>query len=250
MRHPRITWFGAAALCALLAVLGGAAAPSSASSPIPPVCQTPQTPRDISPAAHALVCPSSRVSFNPLDPSRVLYIPRPGDPAQTLHLCGQHYHMPVENIQGPGQVTPRPQWLEPHVVPPLARVGAIVEIHTAYAAQVPNPCTDPEGTSCCGGQALVLAWTAHVIAGGSGPIPARPPGQASLSEWSGSTTGPDKPEEHGCKGPAQWSFALGDFRVGQHQLQVSFPQKGAQEARPLQTGANLSCDLTLIRGSK
>ena len=126
----------------------------------------------------------------------------------------------------------------------------MVEIHTAYAAQVPNPCTDPEGTSCCGGQALVLAWNAQVIAGGSGPIPARPPGQSSLSEWSGSTTGPDKPEEHGCKGPAQWSFAMGSFRVGQQQLHVSFPIKGAQDARPLQTGANLSCDLTLVSALK
>jgi len=238
MRHSRITWFGAAALLFLSADPRGAAQQT---------CPSPQSPRQIGSLARGLPCPTSRVSFNPNTPNQLLYISRPGDPPRTLHRCGQHYHLPVENLQRNGEITPRNQWLQPGVTPPLAKVGAIVEIHTAYAENVPNPCDDLEGTSCCGGQALVLAWNARVTAGGSGLIPPRPPTFRDLDEWSGSTTGQDKPEEQGCKSPAQWSFALGDFTVGQSQLSVRFPKQGAQVARPLQAPNRLSCDLTSIR---
>lgn len=190
----------------------------------------------------------SRVQFDARNPAVVQYIAHPGAPAQTLHRCGQHYHLPVEHVQRPGEVTPRDRHLVAGATPPLAALGAIVEIHTVFAAEVVSPCQDPESIDCCRGQALVLAYSARVVSGGSGPIPARPPGSHELAEYSGSTTGADRPEEHGCKPPAQWSFARGDhFTVGQEQLRHSFPRQGAQEARPLQSGERLSGDLTIVR---
>jgi len=131
-----------------------------------------------------------------------------------------------------------------------------VEIHTAYAPKLGTGCKgNYETTKCCetdpkdpDAPIVVLGYHAKVTADGAqGPVPTywgQPvPGPvpvvwgATADEWSGSTTGPDKPEENGCKAAAQWSFALGcNFTVSEGQLALFThpdPARGLQPASRL-----------------
>lgn len=198
-------------------------------------CSIPQSPRNIDPKAHPDPYNGrSRTSIvSKATLASVVYTPRAGGVPQTLRLCGQHYHSPIENPQGCAAKAAKPS--SAGLAP-----GDWVEIHTVYAARLaPGPC-DPETLDCCAaGPFLVRAFEARVSAnGGDGPIV--PPSGRPLAEWSGSTTGLSKPGE--CKPAAQWSFRLGcGFTVSKAQL-AHFAH--ADPARPVQD--LLSHDLTLV----
>src|SRR5262249_10298282 len=86
------------------ALLLALAAPGAAQQPS---CPNPQSPRALNRATvPPLYDQTSRQSIVEwLPPAQtVQYRARPGCAPQTLRFCGQHYHWPVENIQGcPGE---------------------------------------------------------------------------------------------------------------------------------------------------
>ena len=193
-----------------------------------------------------------------------------------LVFCGQHYHAPVENVQGCTGETTLISAPPPDGSGRAPDPGQWIEVHTVYAPAVRPDCQDWQSLDCCVGvsaqdPALVRGFSATVVAGRAGrPAPGRPttPGQpiliptpdrGPLAEWFGSNTGPDdKPGE--CKPvPALWSFRLTDcvrqFLVYQTDLDASFGchkkagaksgKCGWQGARELQGGPRVSP--TLIR---
>ncbi len=183
----------------------------------------------------------------------ILYTTGGKDPIP-LRRCSQHYHCRVENLQqacsgqrpGPG----------PEKCPALPPIGSWVEIHTVYAPQLTTGCQgNYESTDCCGGDPkVVLAYQAKVTGNTpTGPVPVYwgpVPGPvpviwgSTAAEWSGSTTGPDKPEERGCKPAASWSFARGcNFTVSQGPFAL-FPHP--EPARGLQPSNRLSDDLRRV----
>ncbi|HKD82537.1 MAG TPA: hypothetical protein VKH81_22800 [Candidatus Angelobacter sp.] len=174
------------------------------------------------------------------DPTTVNYQGR------VLHVCDQHYHVPVENVQG---CTNEKQGVPPpHGTPPP--VGQWIEVHTVYAAEVDN---SPEcagapdrNLACCKKPPFVVRGFSARVAQPSGssapPIPQ--PATGLLVEWSGSNTSPD--DNTGCKPlPAQWSFRLGcQFEVRQNLLD---PHRfEAHGARPVQPPNRVSPDMTLV----
>lgn len=260
MRATAIVCLGVLSLFAALAA-GGA--------PPPPTCQacTPcQSPRDVRNGQHTSLSIVERVSTD----QKQVWIRGRQAP---LVFCGQHYHAPVENVQGcMGETTLIS-------APPLDGSGRApdpgqwIEVHTVYAPDVKPDCQDWQSLDCCvGAPALVRGFSATVLANRPGrPAPGRPttPGQpiliptpdrGPLAEWFGSNTGPDdKPGE--CKPvPAWWSFRLTDcarqFLVYQADLDASFAchkQAGAksgkcgwQGARELQGGPRVSGTLWRI----
>lgn len=167
---------------------------------------------------------------------------------QTLSRCDQHYHAPVENIQGcDGE---KPGAAESEATPPA---GQWIEVHTVYALEVSDSpdCADrlDHGLSCCKKPPfVVVAYSAKIAADQPPPNPPvlKPPTAALVSEWTGSTTGkkPDDPPD-ACKPvPAQWNFVLGcNFTVPRNHLARILPH--AHLARDLQPEARISRDLTL-----
>jgi hypothetical protein len=210
-----------------------------------PNCPNPQSPRDLNPATvplpYDLTSRQSIVDWVP-PAKEVQYRARRDCAPQTLHYCGQHFHAPVENLQGcKGEPKIR---LTTDEVAKEVKPGDLVEIHTVYAAKVrPFADCDPVTLSCCEeGPFLVIAYSATVTAGGKEePIVA--PNARPYAEWSGSTTNDDnKPGE--CKPPAQWSFRMGcDFTVSEGQLKAL---QHPDPARPLQACNRLSRDLTRV----
>jgi len=116
-----------------------------------------------------------------------------------------------------------------------------------YAEPDPN---DPDAPI------VVLGYHAKVTAdAASGPVPMYwgQPARgavpvvwgAKADEWSGSTTGPENPEDRppGCKAAAQWSFALGcGFTVSEGQLAFFThpePARGLQRAPRLSPLRNI-----------
>lgn len=203
-------------------------------------CEIPQSPRNIDPKAvpSPYNKPPSRTSIvERIGPNSIVYQPRGGGKAQTLYLCSQHYHLPIETPQGCKGAIPPAGQTEP-------APGQYVEIHTVYAAnkERPHGC-NPEKLECCVLPPLVVrGFAAKVTANGPGG-PIVPPTGRPLAEWSGSATGADKvPNE--CKAAAQWSFRLScDFTVSQAQLR-QFTH--ADPARAVQPADRLSKDLTLV----
>jgi hypothetical protein len=204
----------------------GAAKPAATSGPSCPCPNcTDQTPRKLETTQHSAV---SIVKQGPND--TVLYTPRAGGATRTLGRCSQHYHGKVENRQ------------------PQCDSANLVEIHTAYSVE---PKCVREDLSCCTqGPVVVMAYQATVTPGGERtPVPVI--WDAPWAQWSGSSTGADSPADRcygcpppgACKGPAQWSFALGcDFKVSQAQLSPYH----AEPSRALQPASRLSSDLTLV----
>jgi hypothetical protein len=164
---------------------------------------------------------------------------------QVLHLCDQHYHVPVENIQGcPNEKQGTPP---PHGTP--APVGQWIEVHTVYALEVdssPNCADGPDkNLACCKKPPFVVRGFSAKVTPPSGPFtPPRQPDTGLLVEWTGSNTSPD--DSTGCKPlPAQWSFRLGcQFEVSQNQLDPHFYE--AHGARPVQPPNRVSPDMTLV----
>jgi hypothetical protein len=165
---------------------------------------------------------------------------------QVLRVCDQHYHSPVENIQGcPNEkegTTP------PHGVPPP--VGQWVEVHTVYALEVdssPDCANGPDrNLACCKKPPFVVrGFSAKVTQpSGSSAPPIPQPNSGLLVEWSGSNTSPD--DSTGCKPlPAQWSFRLGcQFELRQNQLDPRIFE--AHGARSVQPPNRVSPDMTLL----
>jgi hypothetical protein len=208
-------------------------------------CPNGQSPRDLTPQAdpspYELAGDDSFLTR--ADDETAVYAPRAGGPPVTLHRCGQHYHHPVENVQGcRGEASGDDDATEP------GAVGTRIEIHTVYAANREHPegC-DPETLDCCtDGPFLVRGFAAEVTErGGDGPI--SPPEGRPLAEWSGSTTGAEvEPDE--CKPAATWSFRLGcGFTVSKAQVDRF---RHPDPARPLQQGDRLSRDLTKVGGER
>lgn len=165
---------------------------------------------------------------------------------RVLHLCDQHYHVPVENIQGcPNEQQGVPP---PHGTP--APVGQWIEVHSVYAAEVDNSpaCAEKldNNLTCCKKPPFVVrGYSAKVTPpSGSSTPPIPQPDNGLLVEWSGSNTSPD--DSTGCKPlPAQWSFRLGcQFEVRQNELDPHVYE--AHGARPVQPPNRVSPDMTLV----
>jgi hypothetical protein len=259
MRATTSVCLGVLSLFAALAA-GGAPPPPTCVACSPKPCQSP---RDVRGGRST----SSIVESVSADQMQV----RIKDRLNPLVFCGQHYHAPVENVQGcPGET-------ELISAPPTDGSGKApdpnqwIEVHTVYAPDVLSNCQDWQSLNCCSNvtaqdPALVRAFSARVVASRAGtPAPGRPktpgqpilipmPNQGPLREWFGSETSPDeKPGE--CKGtPAWWSFRLTDcnnpFHVYQEDLDLSFSchkqaggkseKCGWQGARVLQGGRRVS----------
>ncbi|HEY7403525.1 MAG TPA: hypothetical protein VIB39_08390 [Candidatus Angelobacter sp.] len=173
--------------------------------------------------------------INPLDARTIQY------QGQTLHLCDQHYHVPVENVQG---CTNEHDGNPPDHGPPP--VNQWIEFHSVYAMVVdssPECANGPDNNlACCKTPPFVVrAFSAKVSAPRPSPTPVTQPAQGILAEWSGSNTGADKDGD--CKPlPAQWSFRFGcEFTVSQNALEGH-----AHESRGLQPPKKLSSDLAVV----
>ena len=217
----------------------------AAGGAVTPSCKVPQSPRNV--ASSNGTSDQSIVLSISESQEELTYRPR-GSTAkpETLYRCGQHYHVPVEDVQGcagEAVVTTPPATEKPWVPGP----GQWIEVHTVYSSAPPQPPCNPESLGCCTGKTnLVLGFSAEVVAaGGSTPILTPPANQ--FAEWSGSNTGPDKLRPTDCKETAvEWSFRLGcTFRVGQDQLGKHLPG-GPQGARALQGGSRVKPDLLLV----
>jgi len=256
MRTVRSVWLGA---CLFLVALGmqGAAAPPAAPAVGTPVstqgCGVPQSPRNVNPLAtpspYLCTVNGSVISSISRLQDYVELRSRPGACAQRLVRCGQHYHAPVENVQGcPGETDLMP------LSGTTPRVGQWIEVHTLYApaARTPGSGCDPEGLDCCVGHpVLVLGFSTKVVAGNQAPPILTPTTGRQLAEWSGSNTGRDT-NVSDCKPIAAfWSFRLTQPRcvgvpgITQAQLTRHLPG-GAQGARDLQAGQRISKDLVRV----
>lgn len=165
---------------------------------------------------------------------------------QTLRVCDQHYHVPVENVQG---CTGEKEGVPPQPGKP-PDVGQWIEVHTVYAAEVDPNCKGPDNNlTCCQKPPFVVrGFSAKVSPQKSGafsvPVIITPENTRPLVEWSGSNTSPD--DSTGCKPlPAQWSFNLGcQFEVPQNELNPNIFK--AHGARPVQPPNRVSPDMTLV----
>lgn len=251
MRTVRSVWLGACLLLVAMGMRGAAAPPPAATPPVSePPCEVPQTPRNVDPMAtpSPYVCTvnGSLVSVSRSQDEVSLYA-RPEACAVKLVRCGQHYHAPVENVQGcPGETV-----LMPHAGKEPG-VGQWIEVHTVYAPEVKAPGTcDPESLNCCVGHPVVVLGFSAKVAAGNQDGPILTPTVGKLAEFSGSNTGRDT-TVGACKPiAAYWSFRLTQPRcaapgITQAQLDKHFP-KGYQEARALQAGPRISKGMVLVR---
>ena len=179
------------------------------------------------------------VNVDPPNPEVIQY------QAHTLQRCDQHYHYPVENIQGCSTDTKGTQPAEtkknePGPPPPL---GQWIEMHTVYAAEISTTgeCAsglDHDLRCCLKPPFVVLAFHAKVET--KDFLPPRP---TDSVEWSGSRTGKD--DSTGCRElPAFWHFALScQATLTQGYLEhIGAPHY----ARAAQSPNRVSTDLTFV----
>ncbi len=218
--------------------------PSAAQEVCAACCYRPQSPRSLTAADWNWTARTPTVTR--INADSIAYEPRPGV-RKVLHICSQHYHCRIENVQGcPGEsAAPAAAPSDCPAVPPK---DSWVEIHTVYhdGPALLNP--TPQGIERCGPAPLVVVgYQAKVTtAAVRPPIPQffGPPS----AEWTGSATtvDPPPPAPPSCEPAAFWSFALGcDFKVSQEQLKPFTEPKGA---RVLQPANRLSHDLTHVVG--
>jgi len=217
-----------------LAVLFALALPSmeTRAAEVWKTCRTPQSPRNVDPKTAPYDGRSSVSVATDIAWSTLTYTPRGGGNAQTLYLCGQHYHVKVENPQG-------------------CPASDLLELHHVYTARLKEGPCDFYHLSCCAARPiLVLAEQVRKVDPTkekvTGPLWRNPEAYrtAQRAEWSGSTTGPDtKPDE--CKPEAQWSFLLGcDGTIDPLTLQAMYGKgEGIRQPQPPN---RLSKDLTLV----
>jgi hypothetical protein len=251
MRVTAAVRLGAPLLLVALATRGAVVAPPAAAPPavtppvVEPPCAVPQSPRNVNRAAPDPYCGRSNnsmvVSLSPSQDSGRFRL-GPGPCVQPLVQCGQHYHAPVENVQGcPGETNLLP------MVGNTPGPGQWIEVHSVYAPEAKTSGCDREQLDCCVGHPIVvLGWSAKVVAGtANGPI--LQPTSGARAEWWGSNTGPDA-TAGACKPiAAAWSFRMTCSAPGITQAQLSshFPT-GVQGARALQGGPRVSKDLSLV----
>jgi hypothetical protein len=208
-------------------------------------CTRPQSPRSLTDADWDYT--SGDPAVYPLgDPKLIKYELRPGI-IKTLYRCSQHYHCHIENVQTCNKESAAPAGGE-SACPAKPPVGSWIEVHTAYhdaPAVIPTP---EDLGSCDLKTVVVVGYHAKVTEDPvTSPIPVHfgPP----AAEWTGSSTGPDKPPVPECKVAAYWHFALGcDFKLSQQELVKEFHHP--EEARGLQPPDRLSKDLTHIVAKK
>lgn len=218
------------------------AQPAPAPAPAPGTCRIPQSPRSLTAADWNQTSETPAVSQNTAD--SVSFMARDGRKL-ILHLCSQHYHCRIENVQTCEGEKATPAAGE-SACPARPPVGSWIEIHTVYhEGPTLNPL--PEDLKSCRGTLVVLGYHAKVTAAPASspiPVPFGPP----AAEWSGSATNvdvPPPPAPPECKAAAFWHFALGcDFTLSQARIVDRF--KHPDEARGLQPPNRLSRDLTHI----
>ncbi len=251
---------GACLLFVALSTRGAAAPAAKASSPVTePPCEVPQSPRIVDPEAQPspYLCTTrdTRVHLSPEQDYVELQV-RPGAGCATrLVYCGQHYHAPVENVQGcSGETNLLPRQGK---TPP---VGQWIEVHTLYAPAAKTSGCDPEKLDCCVGHPILVLGFSGQVSDRKAPArkasrttpPLRNPTTGALAEWSGSNTGGDAVA---CKPiAASWSFRLAQrsnrqcvpLGISRTELEQAFPG-GVQSARGLQGGERVSKDLVLVQ---
>jgi len=250
MKSTKSACLGATLLLAAMMVRAATAVPCPPKQPPYP----PQSPRIVNPHSWPGVYNGDRpASF--VTPISTEEIKLKGQP---LYLCDQHFHIPVENPQCSGE-SPRPPCGDEQTIRDRERpaLWQWIEVHTVYAAKRSNDCRGRLGLDndleCCkeaglpvvvrGFSALVTADNGNVTGGGNRNVPFIPPVGSPLAEWSGSNTGPDKPNEPCKEIPAQWSFLLNRaLTVGRAQLHDKKPHG----ARGVQSDDRLSRDLALV----
>jgi hypothetical protein len=256
MRVTASVCFGALLLFAALA-MGGA-------QPPPRACDPWQSHRNVKTDRTSRESIVVRVSSD----QKKVWVRGRTDP---LVLCGQHYHAPVENVQGCKGET------EVISAPPAKAgdapgPGQWIEVHTVYAPRFDTKCDKYkfQTLDCCLGvtaqdPALVRGFSAKVVPGPPGvPGPGLPsliptPGGRPLAEWTGSNTGPDDMPGECLPTPALWSFRLADCKsppgITQtvlREFQCPGQAKGGgqkcgwQGARSLQAGPRVSDDLRRV----
>jgi hypothetical protein len=235
----------AVALAAALVCGQAVAQTAPPAGPAAGTCCTPQSPRSLTPADWNYTSQTSAVYWR--DANSINYELRPGV-HKILHLCSQHYHCHIENVQECNKESAAPAGGE-SACPAEPPVGSWIEVHTAYhdaPAVIPTP---EDLGSCDLKTVVVVGYHARVTKDSihlpTIPIYFGPP----AAEWSGSSTGPDKPPVPECKVAAFWHFALGcDFKLGQQLLVEDFHHP--EEARGLQPPNRVSKDLTHIPAGK
>jgi hypothetical protein len=228
--------FLAVSLAAAL-VCGQAAAQTA---PSETCCTRPQSPRSLTDADWDFTSAVSTVQQNG---ASVFYEPRAGD-RKTLHICSQHYHCRIENVQTCNKESAAPAAGE-SACPAQPPVGSWVEVHTAYH-DAPAVIPTPQGLGSCDLKTVVVVGyhaqvTADPFTVPSIPVHFGPP----AAEWTGSSTGADVPPLPECKVAAFWHFTLGcGFKLSQRLLTAELDHP--EEARGLQPANRLSKDLTHI----
>jgi hypothetical protein len=180
--------------------------------------------------------------------TRVSNLPQIMYQEHLLKLCDQHYHSPVENVQGCSNKTkdtPLAEMKEKNPVssPPL---GGWVEIHTVFARAVSTSGECASGhdhdLACCLVPPFVVVATQAKVANEDFD----PPNPKDSAEWSGSRTGRD--DETGCRDlPAFWHF---DLTCAATITQRSLDSIGHPHfARDPQPPNRVSTDLTFVPAS-
>ena len=242
--------FRLSALLLAAAVLGPAApAISQASQPQSPGPCVNQSPRQIVFDQSRQTPPEQGMDYNftstvPLM-AMVPNVPEILYQQHTLKLCDQHYHYPVENIQGCSNAKKEARPVEasakdPVPPPPL---GQWIELHTVFAAEVSTTgeCSsghDHDLQCCLKPPFVVLASQAKVAHENFDP-----PNPKDSAEWSGSRTGKD--DSTGCRElPAFWHF---DLTCAATITQRSLDSIGPPHfARAVQSPNRVSVDLTFV----
>jgi hypothetical protein len=246
MRNGARSFTGFALALAASLVCGQAIAQTApAAGPAAGTCCTPQSPRSLTPADWNYTSTIPAVYYQS-GINSIKYELRPGV-TKTLYRCSQHYHCHIENVQACNKESAAPAGGE-SACPAKPPVGSWIEVHTAYhdaPAVIPTP---EDLGSCDLKTVVVVGYHAKVTEDSvTSPIPVQfgPP----AAEWSGSSTGPDKPPVPECKVAAFWHFALGcDFKLSQQELVKDFHHP--EEARGLQPADRVSKDLTYIVAKK
>ena len=219
----------------------GSAQPAPQAEPASETCcNHPQSPRSLTGADWNYTSTVSTVLRQSDDSVR--YAPRAGV-QEVLHRCSQHYHCRIENVQGCAKESAAPAAGQ-SACPARPVVGSWVEVHTVYHLG-PTVTPTPEGLEQCDPATLVVVgYQAQVTtAPVTSPIPVH--FELPAAEWTGSSTGVDKPPPPECKVAAFWRFALGcNFRLSEQQLVKFFMHP--EEAREIQPPNRRSRDLTHI----
>ena len=155
---------GKYSLCLALPILLAAARGPAQSSPTPtPTPCVNQSPRDVTlpvVASGSATAPPTNYNFGSSNslitinshPEQIQYN------GGTLWLCDQHYHAPVENVQGC-----KDEQIRKDEVGNLPDKGQWIEVHTVFSKNFPYNCRLDGGLDCCKEPPFVVrAYSAQV----------------------------------------------------------------------------------------